>query len=309
MELIWFDDYKKVTNKSKLVAAIGEFDGIHIAHQKLIDETINIAKAKNYKSAIICFEPHPLKVLKPELHTGNITTLEEKKKYLNRYDLDYLIVIKFDLEFSKKEPITFINDYLLEINVCSVVVGFDFTFGINLTGKAKDINSLSNNKIDVKIIDEIKYDNKKIGSSTIRNLLSTGEIEKANALLGHPFTIDGLVEHGTGIGSTIDLPTANISCNEDSLNLEHGVYAVKVLVDDLAYIGMLNIGHNPTFNYQSSLRYEIHILNYNGDLYSKNITIELHKFIRKEIKFSSIDQFNEQIKKDKVNIENYFKNY
>lgn len=308
MELIKFEDYLNLDIKPKLVAAIGEFDGIHLAHQKLIEKTIYIAQTQNYKSAIICFEPHPLKVLKPELHIGNITTLDEKNKILSKYNLDYLIVIKFDLEFAKKSPLTFVNDYLLSINVCNVVVGFDFKFGADSIGKATDIKKLSNNKIDVTIIDEIKYNDEKVGSSNIRRLLEEGEIEKANTLLGHPFSIDGIVEHGDGIGKDLDLPTANIAYKNDSLILKNGVYAVKVTLDEITYIGMLNIGHNPTFNYQNNLRYEINILGYTGNLYSKYMVIEIYKYIRCELKFNSVEDFKAQIQNDKVNIENYFKN-
>lgn len=297
MELISFEEYKKRYN-FPLVVTIGSFDGIHIGHQELIKTTVLKAVENNYKSAVITFDPHPLNVIGNKNHT-NITSIIDKAHIINNFKVDYLIVINFNEAFSKITKEEFINNYLLSINVCEVVVGEDFKFGCNGEGKASEISSLSNNKINTKIIDLIEFDNEKIGSSKIIELLKNGEIETVNSLLGYNYSFNGIVIRGNQIGRKMGFPTANIDNDSVKKLLKVGVYGVLVYLNKEAYLGMMNLGHNPTCNYQDNLSIEINLFDLDIDLYNKILKIECFCYVRDEFKFQTMDELIERLKLDK----------
>ncbi len=303
MEVIKFDEYIKNYNQS-LVCAIGEFDCIHLAHQLLIKKTIETANSLNYKSAVLLFDPHPSKVLFNK--DVSVFSLKDKERIFSKFDLDYLIIINFNEDFSKVSPSDFVNKYLIKLNIKIAVVGFDFSFGYLGKGKATDIEKLSNNYIKTIIIDEQKDNNQKISSTLIRNYLLDGKLEEIKKLLGYNISLIGNVIIGHGVGHTINLPTANLAFKNPNIKLKEGVYAVKVYIDDLEYYGMMNVGYNRSFNQYHNLSYEVHILDFNEDIYGKEITVEFDKFLREEIIFNSIDDFKKQIEIDKLNIKMFF---
>ena len=224
-----------------------------------------------------------------------------KKKAIN---IDFLIIIKFDEIFSKISKNDFVNKYLLNINVKDVVVGSDFKFGYKGEGKAFEISTLSNNLITTKIIKIIKVDNEKIGSSKIIKLLNEGNIEQVNNLLGYNYSFSGYVIKGKQIGRTIGFPTANINNDDVKKMLKTGVYGVNVYYNDNVYLGMMNIGHNPTCNFTNDLSIEINLFDVNKDLYNQTLKIEVFCFIRDELKFNNVDELIAQLEKDKKNIIN-----
>ncbi len=305
MELIEFNDYLKNVKLPSLVVTIGDFDGIHLAHQQLLEETIKIGKLKNAKTAVITFSPHPDVVLKNKKNF-ELTSLIDKLCFFNKWDFDYLIVIPFTNEFSKVEPKTFIEEFLIKINVNEVVVGSDFSYGKYGIGKPIDIPFYSNGKIHVNIIKEILYENKKISSTDVRIYLENGQLEFARFRLGRNFSFSGEVVLGNQIGRSIDLPTANLKVADNFINLKQGVYAVKVYIDQEQYYGMMNIGHNPSFNYSYKQSIEVNIFDFAKNIYGKKIVVECFKYIREEIKFDSKEQFIIQIKKDREEIFKYF---
>lgn len=305
MELIKFEDYLK-KSESRLVATIGDFDGIHLAHQLLITKTSQKALELNIKSAIITFDPHPATILSNH-NVELINSSNEKYKICEKFGIDYLIVINFDLKFSTQTPKEFIENYLLKINVCELFVGFDFKFGKFGLGNVDDISSLSNNLIKTNKILEISYHGEKIGSTLIRKYIKSGLLEDANYLLTYPYFFSGEVIYGKQIGRTINLPTANIYCTDKKLLLKKGVYAVKILINGIKYYGMMNVGNNPSFNYTKNYSTEVNIFDFNQDIYGKIVTIECYKYIRDEIKFASVDLFLRQVLIDKQEICEYFK--
>lgn len=302
MELIYFDEYLEKYNYP-LVATIGSFDGIHLGHQELIKETVKISIRKKLKSAVITFDPHPLTITNKTKHL-NISTISDKFNMIEKFNIDFLIIIKFDEIFSKISKNDFVNKYLLNINVKDVVVGSDFKFGYKGEGKAFEISTLSNNLITTKIIKIIKVDNEKIGSSKIIKLLNEGNIEQVNNLLGYNYSFSGYVIKGKQIGRTIGFPTANINNDDVKKMLKTGVYGVNVYYNDNVYLGMMNIGHNPTCNFTNDLSIEINLFDVNKDLYNQTLKIEVFCFIRDELKFNNVDELIAQLEKDKKNIIN-----
>lgn len=303
MELIKFEDYIKQEVKPSLCATIGDFDGVHIAHQLLIKRTKEIANNKQMKSAVLTFEPHPLMVLKNE--NVSIMSLNEKKETIESFGIDYLIIINFDDYFSKLEPSYFIDNYLININIKEVVVGFDFCFGYHGSGKAEDIERLSNKKINANIISKIEIDKNKVSSTLLRKYLKEGNLFEVRKLLNRDLSFIGKVIEGRMIGRTLNLPTANLKL-ESNLILRRGVYAVKVIIDDIEYMGMMNVGHDPSFNYYSELSFEINIFDFDQNIYGRYLKVYCYKFIRDEVIFDNTNDFLQQVAKDKDIILNYF---
>ena len=298
MELIYFDKYVKRGLFDKLVVAIGQFDGFHLAHMELLNKVKIRAKAVHAKTALITFDPHPDFVLKKNLDMTYISPLVDKAKDLAKMEFDYLIVIKFNNEVANTDPSDFVRNYLDKINVCEVVVGFDFRFGHFGKGTPEMIKSLSNNIKEVHIIDEIKYHDVKLGTTLIRELLSKGDVSTVIDVLGHPYTIEGEVVTGRKVGRTINLPTANLQVSPDYVKVKEGVYSVLVEYKGSEYMGIANYGHNPSFNYKSNVTLEVHILDFNGDLYGETIKVKFIKYLRDEIKFCSKEEFIKQINED-----------
>lgn len=287
-----------------LSAAIGQFDGLHIAHLELINKAIYIAGNKSLKSAIITFDPHPDFVLKKQIEETYITPIEEKIKLIETFNVDYLVIINFTKEVAGTNPKDFVNDYLVNVGVKEIVCGFDFSFGKFGKGKGTSISEYSNGLINTTIIDEIKFDNKKIGSTLIRELLMSGDVSKVKEIMGRFYSVTAKVIRGSQIGKKVGVPTANLEINSDFVDVKSGVYSVLVHHDNKKFLGICNIGHNPTFNYQANKRIEVHILNFNKDIYEEELVVEFLEFLRNESKFESIEAFQTQIKRD---IENTLK--
>ena len=305
MELIKLDLNNNLLPKH-IVACIGEFDGVHIWHQKLIEEVILISKQKHLSTAIVTFDPHPDFVLNKSNDFAYITPLDEKIKFIeNKYNIDYLIVINFSNELSQLNYDQFYELFLS--NIDTIVVGYDFKFGYKGLGNVSNLKQLHENVI---VIDEIKYNNEKIGSRKILNLLSDGDIITANKLLGRLYKLSGIVSKGSQIGNKIGYPTANIEINENYTLLKKGVYAVRIKYNNKYYLGICNYGYNPSFNKIVKARLEVHIFDFNKDIYGELLEVEFIENIREEIKFPSIDDFLKQLKKDcDYCISNYGGNY
>lgn len=297
MELIYLNS---LSNKyvADLVVTIGQFDGVHLAHIALINKVKEIAKAKKLKSGLMTFNPHPDFILKKQTDETYITPLDEKIEFLKKFDLDYLFIVTFNREVAQLEPKLYVDSYLTAIGVKEVVVGFDFHYGLAGKGSGKTIKTDSNNKIAVTIIDEIKYQNEKMGSTLIRELLANGNPREVTNILGRPYQISAKVVRGMQIGSKIGIPTANLEINDAFVMVKPGVYAVKVSYLNEEFAGICNIGHNPSFNYKENLTMEVHIIGFSGDLYGKIISVSFIEYLRPEIKFATINDFKKQITDD-----------
>lgn len=276
------------------VCAIGFFDGVHLAHKKLINETIRIGNEKGLKKAVITFDVHPKSILF-ELDYKYLTPLKRKIEIFSEFDLDYVYVIEFNQERASLTPNEFIDFYLS--NIDTLVCGFDFKFGIRGSGKVETLQDSS--QFNTIVIDEVKYDGYKIGSTYIRDLLAAGRVDEVKEILGEYYTVKGPVIHGAKKGRLIGYPTANIN-TKDYLIPKKGVYVTMTKVDGKWYQSMSSVGNNPTLNFRGDISVESNIFDFNKDIYGETIELMFVKRLRDEVKFSSVDELIKTIDQDKV---------
>lgn len=289
------------------VVTLGNFDGIHKGHAKVIEVAQKKAKLYNGKVVVVTFEPHPEHVLNPVKKTPVLTTLEEKKHILENLNVDICWVIPFTKTFSKLSAEGFLKNYIIEqIHPKEIILGHDHRFGKNGKGDFQLLKKLCG-KWNIKA-EQVKPENIKretISSTFIRKLIVNNKIEKANLLLGHPYIIRGSVISGKGLGKKLGYPTINIKIsNKEKLIPTAGIYHVKVKFRKTVKTGALYIGKRPSFK-GSKLSIEVHILNFNGDLYGEEVLIYIIRKIREDRKFENIDKLVEQIKNDIRKIKEY----
>lgn len=287
----------------KTYVAIGAFDGIHIGHRTLIKKAVNEAKKNGGKSIVFTFLNHPLEIVNSKKAPKLINSLEEKKHIIEQLGVDYLILQPFTKEFSDKTPKEFVADILEKIlKAKKIFVGFNFTFGRGGNGTTDSLKILCDEKgIDVNIEEAIKMEEKVVSSTYIRQMLSQGKLEIANRCLGQPFLIMGVVEHGRKLGRVLGFPTANLKIL-NKIYPPFGIYGGKVKIEneDRVYDAVINIGKNPTLK-PDEKSIEVHILDFNRDIYGKKIYVSLYEFLREEKKFNSMDELKETIAKDIIN--------
>jgi riboflavin kinase/FMN adenylyltransferase len=293
------------------VVTIGTFDGVHLGHRKIISRLHDLAAANDGESVIFTFHPHPRKVVAPsETNLRLLTSFEEKIALFEKYGVDHLIVYPFTPEFAQLTYEEFVEQILVgQIHTKSLVVGYDHKFG---KGRAGDFDLLkacadrlgfSIEKLDVLLMNESN-----ISSTKIREAIEAGDITTANAFLGYPFTLHGTVVEGQKIGRTINYPTANVDTSDpDKIIPGYGVYAVKVVVRNKEYLGMLNIGSRPTVNHNADHRtVEVNILDFDAEIYGEEIKVIFYHKLREEQRFASLDALKQQLAKDKFNTKSFF---
>ena len=285
---------------SNPVVAVGNFDGVHLGHRAIINEAVTRAITLGKDCVIVTFDPHPQLILGREITGFLLTPLDEKLRKLSEYPVSGVLVIRFDRELAATEPETFVKDVYVEgLHISELVVGFSHAFGRFGRGNADLLNSLGAKLgFRVQIIPPYHAEDRVVGSSLIRTALISGDIDTATRLLGHPYTVTGRVIKGEGRGRHIQFPTANLELNNTSQLLpKRGVYAVKVEIGENTYGGVMNIGVRPTFGIAEE-KCEIHILDFNGDLYDSSIRYSVVQRIRDEEKFSGIDELRTHIARD-----------
>ncbi|NDW12850.1 bifunctional riboflavin kinase/FAD synthetase [Bacteroides sp. 214] len=283
------------------VATIGFFDGVHQGHEYLIEQVKELAAQKKMKSAVVTFPVHPRKVMnaiyKPEL----LTNYDEKITLLEQKGIDYCFVLDFAPAIAALSAETFMRTILKEqLNVQGMVIGHDHRFGHNRSNDFEDYCQFGA-EIGIYIVQARArtINNTTVSSSAIRRLLNAGDVDLASKFLGYDYSLCGTVVGGHRIGRTIGFPTANIAVNDsEKLIPADGVYAVRVTVEGKSYIGMLNIGHRPTINNGLDRSIEVHILEFNADIYNFSIRVSFLERIRTEMKFSNREELIEQLIKD-----------
>jgi len=275
---------------------LGKFDGIHKGHQKLLSKVR--AFAPFMKSVVFTFDVNPtIAVSKGE---GTIlTTNEERKAVVERFGIDYLYECPFTDEIRNMEAADFVRKIVEDLNVRYIAVGTDFGFGHNRQGDYRLLQNMSGQLgFKVEVVDKERYEGREISSTYIREVIAKGDMEIAEKLLGYPYTVKGIVGHGRQLGRTIGIPTTNIIPVKDKLLPPNGVYVSKVHIEGETHMGVTNIGVKPTVGDENEKGAETFIFDFDKDVYGKNITIELHKFIRPEMRFDSIGDLKEQMEKD-----------
>ncbi|OPY78873.1 MAG: Riboflavin biosynthesis protein RibF [Syntrophorhabdus sp. PtaU1.Bin058] len=289
------------------VLTIGNYDGIHVGHRKIIEQVKQKAKELSGTSMLMTFHPHPMSVLRPEKYTRIITPLHVKKRLIEETGIDVLIIVPFNTEFRNIEAEGFIKEVLIDrLGVAGIVVGYDFRFGKNGAG---DIGMLRGFVEDydlyLGVVDAVTVDGEKVGSNMIRKLIAAGDVDKAKRLLERPHMIDGVVVRGDGRGREIGFPTINLATVFELVPKE-GVYITEVKISEKMYPSVTNIGHNPTFNDNRELTVETHIIGFSGDLYGERVYLYFHKRLRPEMKFRSVEELRARITKDVETARNYF---
>lgn len=295
----------------KAFVTTGTFDGVHLGHRVILNKIIQQAKEENGESVLLTFYPHPRMVLFPDdSNLKLLTTLPEKIKLLEEIGLDHMIILNFTPEFSRTKAYDYVRDILVDkIGVYKLIIGYDHQFGRNREGsidQLRELTPLFNFKIQEIPAQDI--DNVKISSTKIRKALLKGDIQQADRYLGYPYSISGEVIKGNQLGRTIGYKTANILVsNSHKLVPGNGVFAVKVCIDEREFKGMMNIGRRPTVdNPDAGISIEVHIFNFDEDIYNKIVTVKFLKRIRSEIKFNNIEELKEQLHLDKKEISHYF---
>ena len=278
------------------VTCIGAFDGVHLGHQALI----NMAKSISTKYQILTFDPVPKKYF--DIMHRLLSTKDMKIDILSRFNPESVIFLNFE-DVKDLNPKDFCNILEKKLNTKSIVVGKDFKFGKNREG---DVNFLIKyfGKSNVHVLNDYVVNDSKISSTLIKSTINQGNLDLANQYLGYSYKLKGTVMHGNRMGHQIGFPTANISIDINLVVPKFGVYEVVVIKDDKTYKGVMNVGNKPTVSDDINLCYEVHILDFDEDIYESVLEVELLSFIREEIKFDNIDQLKTQIALDIKSIKN-----
>lgn len=301
--MIIHEGYENIKLVSPVVT-LGIFDGVHRGHRALLDELVSRAKKTGGESAVVTFSPHPRLVLEQKpANLVFLTTMEEKMILLEKANVGHIVIIEFTKEFSYISACDFIKDILVKkIGTKHLIIGYNHHFGRRGEGDFNTIKQCAESlDFTVEQVQGYHTEEGAISSSVIRDALLSGRLDEANRWLGYSYSVKGTIVEGRKIGRTIGFPTANIKPDYDfKLIPGNGVYAVEVLLDGIKHPGMLSIGTNPTVNDDRNMRsIEVHILNFDGDIYGKSISVVFRKRLRDEIKFQNKEQLSGQMKLDK----------
>ncbi|MBU6140065.1 MAG: riboflavin biosynthesis protein RibF [Proteobacteria bacterium] len=287
---------------------IGNFDGVHLGHSQIISQVKKIAKEKNLASAILTFEPHPIYFLRPEKPRDfRITSLAQKLEIFRQQEIDYVIILPFNQNFSEISAHDFAQKILSEtLNAKHLVIGYDFTFGKNRQG---NFRFLENFNFGLSEISPLKNSEQTCSSSLVRKFLCEGKIAEANQVLGRNFTIHGVVNEGRKLASQLGFPTANLIAKPHVIKPKFGVYKTQTFIPHLKkkFSSITNFGIKPTLQQsQNEPLFETHIADFSEEIYGKKIHVEFLSFIREEKKFSSLEELKIQIRRDLAQLDSNF---
>ncbi len=289
-------------NVNNPVLTTGTFDGVHIGHQKIIQQINDVAKQVGGESVLLTFHPHPRMVLFPNDSIKLISTQQEKIERLEAAGLDHLIIYPFSFDFSRLNYVEYVRNILVNgIGVKHLVIGYDHQFGRNREGSYEQLEELAPlyefklQEIPAQTIDDVN-----ISSTKIRRAIQSGDMETVTNYLGYRFSLQGMVVDGNRLGRTIGFPTANIQVlDENKIIPGNGVYAVNVRHMNASYQGMMNIGERPTISGEKTLSLEVNIFDFSEEIYGDLIEIEFVKRIRDEQKFDGTESLAQQLQEDK----------
>lgn len=296
--------------KRPTVITIGTFDGVHIGHRKIIEQLLRTSKKHNLESTVLTFFPHPRMVLQQNVDLKLINTIDERINILKSTGIDNLIVYPFTKEFSRMHAQEYIEQILVKkLNAKRVIIGYDHHFGRNRTADIHDLKEYGQQYgFEVEEIPEQDIDNVSVSSTKVRKALESGDLEKANTYLGAPFVLTGKVIKGKQLGKKLGYPTANLEIKENyKLIPKPGIYVVQATFDQKPRYGMMSIGTNPTVGgvHQTI---ETYFFDFDGDLYNREIQVQLLTRIRDEEKFENTEALIAEMKRDEAFSKNYIEN-
>lgn len=289
---------RKLKNIKSSIVTLGNFDGVHIGHQKVLKAVKARSEKSKLPSIVYTFEPHPLKVIAPHKSPPLLTILEEKINLIKASGVDFLVLARFTKEFASQHPEKFVENVLAkQLKAKEVWVGHDYAFGKARAGTIEHLKELGKKfNFRVSVIPACKKRGVIISSSKIREYVTDGKIKEAASLLGRPYAVSGKVVRGRNIGKHLGFPTANIAIHNELIPKD-GIYAVRVLLDEKRYKGAANIGFAPTFH-NKKRAVEVHIMDFKRNIYGKNLKIEFIQRLRGEKIFKSAEELAAQIRKD-----------
>lgn len=290
--------------------ALGFFDGIHVGHAALLNETKKMAESLNASPSVLTFDIHPDNIVFNK-EVPLINSPSDREDIIRReFGIDNVVFIHFNRKVMQMDWKVFIDEIIDELNVCGIVVGYDFCFGYKGLGRADKLKEYCEGiGIACEIIPAVKIDGEIVSSTNIRKLIENGEIEKANKYLGHAHTLADTVRSGYHLGTKLGTPTINMKFPEGVMVPKHGVYAAKVFLEDGSqHISVTNIGVRPTVSDENSVSVESFILDFSGNLYDRHVRVEFYKFLRPERKFNSPEELAHQINMDAEETKLYFAN-
>ncbi len=300
-----FEGFEKAFEVNYPVVTIGTFDGVHLGHQKIISRLNEEAEEFDGESTLFTFYPHPRLVLYPDsTNLKLLQTREEKIAKLERMGLKNMLIYPFTREFSRLTATEFVRDILVnQMKVKKIVIGYDHQFGKNREGGLEFLREVSEiYDFEVIEIPAQDIDDVNVSSTKIRKALLDGDVETAKTFLTEPYEINGIVIKGEAIGRTIGYPTANIQVDSKlKLIPKNGVYACEVMVrDNERFQAMVNIGSRPTVSNSEAISIEVHLLDFDKDIYGEKLRIHFHSFVRDERKFENLEMLSKQLENDKV---------
>ena len=277
-----------------MVLTVGSFDGVHLGHAEVIRNTVAAAHKERAAPALITFEPHPRCVLDPANCPSSITTLQEKLALIESHGIEHAIVLRFDRALASLSPQEFVERLAQVMDVRRWVVGFDFAFGRERQGNA---DWLRTNGHAVDVVPPFLIDGEGLHSSDVRRLVTSGEIEGANRLLGREYSMSGPVEAGDKVGRSLGFPTANIAIEPNKLVPALGAYAGRAIAPEGRFVAALSVGYRPTFG-GTQLRVEAFLLDFEGDLYQQRLELRFVRYLHPDIAFPTVGELVQQLRRD-----------
>ena len=296
------------TEKKACVLALGNFDGVHLGHRRLLEHGLRQAERLGVDLSVLLFEPHPLKVLFPDRGIELLSSTQERLGYFEEIGVNNVFLLPFTREMANTSPAEFVERILLPLGVVRVVIGFNYTFGAQGKGNPELLQHLGKQHgFGVSVLQAQMIEGRVISSSSIRKALLQGDITLASTLLGRAPSLSGTVIHGEERGRLLGYPTANLRVYDDILIPKRGVYAAWSEIDGTRVPGMMNIGMKPTFHDIYGTSVEINFFSFEGDLYGRELTVHIEERLRDERKFSGINELLQQLKTDKAKADSILK--
>lgn len=292
---------------TRIVLALGFFDGVHLGHQRLINQAKEIALLKKLSLVVLTFDRHPKEVYESKRDFKYLETLEEKANKMAELGVDYLAVLPFTKNFSQISAQEFVDNVIVRLNADTVVAGFDYTYGSKNIANMANLPQFSKGRFNIVVMPKQTFNGRKIGSTEIRQAIKDGQMKLATELMGHHYVMSGIIGHGKRNGHKLGYPTANLIWAEHKVIPKIGVYATKTKVNGKWYNSMTSVGYNVTINQDKKIYIESNIFDFNEDVYGKPMKIKWYKYTRGEKKFAGLPELKEQLERDEQEIRAYFK--
>ncbi|KRL68439.1 bifunctional riboflavin kinase FMN adenylyltransferase [Companilactobacillus versmoldensis DSM 14857 = KCTC 3814] len=289
------------------VLIMGFFDGVHLGHQKVINTGVKLAHEQGLKSVLITFDRSPRVVYQHEKNFKYLSTEQRKQQLVEKLGVDYLYFVKFTSDFSQLKPQEFVDEYMIGMHAKYVVAGFDYTYGKRDIANMQTLPNYSRDEFKIITVPEQTFETEKIGSSSIKKMIETNQIDEANELLGYNYQNSGTVVHGLQRGRKLGFPTANLAVGKGELIPSIGVYATRLQVDGNWYDSMTSVGYNVTFQENTGITVETNIFDFDADIYGKEVEIQWLHYLRGEVKFDGPEGLVDQLEKDRQNSRQYLK--